>query len=79
MKHPGQLYMALSRMTSIQGTELRGVKSRSDLQKKLKPLAKVLLVMAALGRDDLPLDRLRDAINEIVENERRWAQYGNRA
>ena len=71
--HPGVLLVGLTRGQRIERIKLSRM-TRGELEKKLKPTPKVLVLLAAMGRN-VPVQRLRAAIDEIVESEARWVRY----
>ena len=63
--------MCLRCSQTIEGTRLVGITSRRQLQGKLKAHPKIIILLAALGRE-LPVNMVRNAINEVLNNERLW-------
>eukprot|EP00966_Prymnesium_polylepis_P277019 6400105-Prymnesium_polylepis.1 len=72
--HEGVLNVALSRGQAIERIRLEGVRSRVELERRLRPHPKVLIMLAALGRE-VPVERLREAVRLVLDSERRWAQH----
>ena len=56
---------------TVDGTQLMGIATRHQLQAKLKAHPKILILLAALGRQ-LSVDMVRNAINDVLNNERMW-------
>ena len=75
--HPGVLLVGLTRGRRMNGIKLTKM-TRYDLEKKLKPTSKVLVLLAAMGRK-VPVSRLRVAIEAILESEMRWAAHDRAA
>ena len=67
----GLLAMSLTRATKKANISLRGVTSRADLVRKLKPDPKALVIEAALG-GDVHIRDLEEAIGAIILNEEGW-------
>ena len=65
------LSVGLQRWQTIDGTQLMGISSRQQLQAKMKAHPKIIVLLAALGRS-LPAHMVRNAISEVLNNERKW-------
>lgn len=64
-------WQALERIQLVGIGERGGLLTRSELRKKLTPNPKVLMLLAALGRQVM-LPSLRQAVMDVVNSELCW-------
>lgn len=69
--YPGVLYVGLTRGTKMNKIKLSRM-TRAQLTRKLQPSSKVLVLLAAIGRE-VPVRKLQQAIDEILRSEAIWA------